>query len=137
MSAIRRHLAGFTTFWLLCQVVSLSALMPRLCCAAHSHTAEGASEKCHHAVAVDHCPMAAADGTPCPAHAGPSGVDEHCIIQGTCDAPAVALASLLWTPGIIADSSSSVADEGSPFVMAALTRRVFSPLSFDTPPPRS
>jgi hypothetical protein len=85
------------------QVASLSALVPRDCCASHRPAA--ATSDCHQDVAPPpHCPMAAAEGAPCPMHVSeaPSPQDD-CVMRGSCNGPMAALAVLLPGHGILAE----------------------------------
>ena len=73
MTIIRRRLRLWVAAWLVFQVASLSALVPRDCCAAHRPAASGKTPSCHekhrgHATAR----LRAASGTPCPMHRGRS-----------------------------------------------------------------
>jgi hypothetical protein len=69
MGILRSRLRGLAVTWLLLQVAWVTALVPRDCCAAHRPAAKG----CHESVSATHCPMRAADGTPCPMHRGHGG----------------------------------------------------------------
>ena len=73
MQSIRSALRLWVTIWLVVQVASLTALVPRDCCAAHSSAARAAKPGCHEQVAATQCPMRATDGTPCPMHRGGHG----------------------------------------------------------------
>jgi hypothetical protein len=68
MAFWRRHLRAFAATWLVFQAAWLIALVPRDCCAAHRL----AETSCHESTSTTHCPMRAADGTPCPMHRGHS-----------------------------------------------------------------
>jgi hypothetical protein len=61
MSSIRRRLGAWSIAWLLCQVASLSALVPQECCAAHSTSHDASHEASHGAAPGDL--HAAAHGT--------------------------------------------------------------------------
>src|SRR5262245_36338423 len=101
MSAIRYHLRFWVTTWLVFQVVSLSALVPRDCCAAHRLATEK-EKSCHEEAAVmhepadgAHCPMPGKAGEACPMHGsghdGQQPASRKCTMQGTCDGPMAAL----------------------------------------------
>lgn len=135
MGIIRRNLARLVALWLVCQATSLSAFVPHDCCAAHRVEASSGQE-CHRP-AAETCPMRASDGQPCPMHNANGNSAKTCVMRGTCDAPAVALASLLLPPGLpVAKSVLIVALADSPMAAVAveidgITR------SLDPPPPRA
>jgi hypothetical protein len=64
MKPFRRRLRLAVAAWLLFQVVSLSALVPRDCCDAH-HAAT--AERCHERADSPYCPMRS-QGRSCPMH---------------------------------------------------------------------
>jgi len=137
MNAFRNRLRALTTIWLLCQTVSLSALMPRACCPAHAGDVEASPEDCHLATGADHCPMAGADGQPCPEHAGlPRSSETPCAMRACCDAPAIALSSLVWTLGITVDRLVPVADSSSSLLTVVAERSTPTVLTLESPPPR-
>jgi hypothetical protein len=142
MTTIRRHMRLWAAAWLVFQVASLSALVPRDCCAAHRPSAATAPG-CHEDTAATQCPMRAQDGTPCPMHRG----DHHdageqpagkCSMRGTCDGPMAALFALLSIHGVLTSSFEVLPDlqPGLAVVRAreSLTSRLASP---DPPPPRA
>jgi hypothetical protein len=143
MTFLRRYLRAAAVIWLSCQVASLSALGPANCCVAHRQAAE-AEQDCHQAN-EDSCPMHAATGKACPAHAvagagnpddGGNANQQHCVMRGTCDGPALALSSLFSVNGILAEGVHVPFDAiSSPLSASA---RWSTPLveSHDTPPPR-
>lgn len=97
MRVVRRHLRLGVTTWLVCHVLAFSALLPRDCCAAHSHAAHGHeaapdavdhSAHAGHAMPAEHehHAAAAADATA----AVPSGTQDHgayCPMRGPDGAP--------------------------------------------------
>lgn len=142
MQSIRRSLRLLVAIWLVVQVASLSALVPRDCCAAHSST-NAAKPACHEKAAATQCPMRAADGTPCPMHRG----DHHeaagssrdgCAMRSTCDGPMAALFAQLSNYGILTDQVQVRPDlhvgSGPPSTRAQLVSRLVPP---DPPPPRA
>ena len=71
MTIIRRRLRLWVTAWLVFQVASLSALVPRDCCAAHRPPASGKDAELPRKHRGHALPDArAASGTPCPMHGG-------------------------------------------------------------------
>ena len=118
MRVVRRHLRFGAATWLVCHVLAFSALLPRDCCAAHTHAGAAVVDQ----VAVDHsahglpaatghehhaspaaedgaqCPMRA-DGTPCPMHDG-GGSTAACQMTGVCNQPAAALAAVLMQAAV-------------------------------------
>ena len=127
-----------TTVWLLCQTVSLSALMPRACCPAHAGDAEASAENCHLGTGADQCPMAGADGQPCPEHAGlPRSSETPCTMRACCNAPAIALASLVWTLGITVDRSMPATASSSSLLIVLAQRSTPTVLTLESPPPRA
>lgn len=137
MKTLRQHLHLVTTIWLLCQTLSVSAFMPRLCCPEHDGQAAAAGDDhCARTAAADECPMAGPDGQPCPEHAN-GGSHADCVMRGTCAAPAVALLSLFSVPGILADGTRVPADLASAAFVASPHAATSVPAPHDTPPPRS
>jgi hypothetical protein len=66
MKPFRRRLRLAVAAWLLFQVVSLSALVPRDCCDAH-HAATAEGTRCHEDADSAYCPMRS-QGRNCPMH---------------------------------------------------------------------
>jgi hypothetical protein len=134
MRFIRQHLVALSIAWLAGQAGSLTAFMPQDCCPAHHQPAE--AKDCHKQPAADdQCPMHQADGQPCPMHDGAQ--ERPCVMRGTCNGPAAALATLFSVPGILVDQSPApVVDVVSAlFATPDVSPSLFVPL--DTPPPRS
>lgn len=75
MGFIRRNLLVCTWLWLLGQVASVSALVPRACC--DMHPVAGAAAGCHETTPGAECPMRDADGQPCPMHRTSAAVMGH------------------------------------------------------------
>lgn len=161
MTSFRRRMRYWVTAWLVFQVASLSALVPRDCCADHRPT-DTAKQSCHESVAATLCPMRSADGTPCPMHRGTTSThgDHHqapahehqqvpasepdrapandCSLRGTCAGPMAALLALLQNQGVLPASVTVLPDATVRSV--ALTMRPdvvgrFEPP--DPPPPRA
>lgn len=158
MSFVRRHLRRGVTVWLLCHALTLSALVPRDCCAMHAHAtaataaahdhggvpAEAEAAPCHEEAAPvaatpapgGHCDMPSSDGAACPMHqsgAMPTG----CAMTGVCHAPEAVLAAVLWH-AVPAPVAPTVA---VPAVVTVVSRAAdVSPTSLavppDAPPPR-
>jgi hypothetical protein len=82
MTALRRHVRLWVIAWLFAQAASLSAFVPRDCCASHRPTA--ATPACHEA------PKAT-----------------HCVLRGTCEGPP--LFTVFSHAGILPDTSVAAA----------------------------
>lgn len=162
MSLVRRHLRRGVVAWLVCHVLTFTALVPRDCCAAHAHAAVAPSGASHHAAAAapadappchemgaeapapapepamgDHCDMPASDGAACPMHrAGAPAAG--CAMTGVCHAPDAALAAVLWpaavTPVTPALPLPAVATVPP---LAVATSSIALAVPPDAPPPRS
>ena len=74
MSCFRRHLRTWAAAWLTCQVLGMSALVPRHCCAAHEPPSHVKAE---------------AEDPVCPMHAAAEAArpDPVCELRSTCVAP--------------------------------------------------
>lgn len=159
MSFVRRHLRRGVTVWLMCHALTLSALVPRDCCAMHAHAADdtaghdhaamvaaAASDAeavpCHETAAPatpapgDHCDMPSSEGANCPMHQ-PGAMPAGCAMTGVCHAPEAALAAVLWQ-AVPAPLAPAVA---VPLVVTVVSRTAdVSPTSLavppDAPPPR-
>lgn len=156
MSLVRRHLRRGVVAWLACHALTLTALVPRDCCAAHTHPPAAASDvrhdasapvnapPCHEVVAeapappmADHCDMPASDGSACPMHRAAASPDA-CALTGVCHAPDAALASVLWQAAVPPAAPHLVTP-----VAALAPRPLSAPPSValsvppDSPPPRS
>jgi hypothetical protein len=149
MSALRHHLRFWVTTWLVFQVVSLSALVPRDCCAAHRIATEK-QRTCHEEAAAatretadgDHCPMPGMAGEACPmhgtAHDGHQSPARRCTMQGTCAGPMAALFVIISNHGVLTEPLQlahdlTVAVAPNP-AREELVSRFSSPAS---PPPRA
>jgi hypothetical protein len=131
MTALRRHMRLWATFWLVFQVATLSAFVPRDCCTAHQEKAVSASP-CHEDTPAAHCPMRNANGAACPMHSrsqtGSHTDHRHheepatsdCSMRGTCNGPLAAMLSLLSNSGILPDGLV-VAPNAVPSLIAAAT----------------
>ena len=141
MLSLRPHLRACTVLWLLCQTLSLAALVPTDCCAAH-HVAAQASPDCHQAAAAADeavCPMHASAGDDCPMHAAaPDAASaQPCAIRALCNAPASALAMLIPVPAVLAVAPAVGHVETSVALAASSPPTVDRALAHDTPPPRA
>jgi hypothetical protein len=134
--------------WMVFQVVSLSALVPRDCCEAHAHKAAMPSSHDHTGA---HCPMQAADGKPCPMHEAPASEHHHhgtvpdetappddgCMMRGSCDGPDAGFIALLSHAGMLTESAGTVDDLDMQPAVDRIHEQVVSRLeSPDPPPPR-
>lgn len=161
MILVRRHLRRGVVAWLVCHVLTFTALVPRDCCAAHAHgrvttpsasTPGGAAASataeppCHEAAAAvapapaaegDHCDMPHADGAACPMHRGGAAGAAGCRLSGVCHAPDAALAAVLWQAAVAPAAPIVPAP-----AVATVDRVVVAPSSRalvlppDSPPPR-
>jgi hypothetical protein len=119
MTLLRRHLRLWVAAWIAFQALSLSAFVPRDCCAAHRLPAEeqAADASCHHA-----------QPKPSP----------ECTLRGGCSGPLSFLAALLSPHAVLAEPTriESVARVTTPH-----GRLLDTPISRttppDSPPPRS
>jgi hypothetical protein len=129
MTTIRRRLRFWVAAWLLFQVASLSALVPRACCVPHR------------AAATDQA--GAADGTPCPMHkSGHHDAEEipshRCSMRATCDGPVAAMFALLSNYGVLSESLLILPDVHAGSVSLQTHENLISRLAPpDSPPPRA
>jgi hypothetical protein len=136
MTSIRRRVRAVTFAWLLCQVASLAAFVPEICCV--SHAAEAAAKStaaaCHETPAPAPPPK---DGDACPMHHGTKSHD-CCAMTNACDGPGTHLASLFAFIGVLESpaTSSIVLDSIAAFIPtpAPLLYRLATP---DAPPPKA
>ena len=144
MISIRRSLRFWVTTWLVFQVASLSALVPRDCCAAHKSEASVTKPSCHQEVApATQCPMRAANGTACPMHRG----DHHeaadtsrsdCAMRGTCRGPMVAMVAQLSNHGVLPSQFSVLPDLHQTAALISVDEHPVTRLTPpDSPPPRA
>jgi len=143
MAPLRRYLRLWVAVWLVFQVASLSALVPRECCAAHRQAATRAKPSCHETAPATQCPMRAGGGTPCPMHSGDhtgasNSSRDGCAMRGACSGPIAALFAQLSNYGVVTNSFQWQPDlqRGSAAVstLEQLVTRLASP---DPPPPRA
>lgn len=143
VASIRWRLRLWVAAWLVCQVASLSALVPSLCCGDQRPASSDKKDSCHENVAATHCPMLAAEGTACPMHRGShedagENASDRCSMRGTCDGPMAALSALLSNHGVLTDSFEILTDlhasSAAIHTRESLTNRLASP---DPPPPRA
>jgi hypothetical protein len=143
MALFRRRLRLWVAAWLMIQAASLSALVPRDCCAAHRPAASVKPPSCHEKIAALMCPMRAADGTPCPMHRGGHGDAEQespkkCSIRGTCAGPMAALLRLLSNPGVLEGSFVVLPGVHAGSVLSVMQESLITHLTPpDPPPPRA
>ena len=121
MTLLRRHLKLWVTAWILFQAVSLSAFVPRDCCAAHRVPADAqqAEASCHHAMP-------------------PAAPAADCALRGSCDGPLGMLAGLLSAHAVLSGSIPAAAA----LIATSSPRSSFESLRSlavppDSPPPRS
>lgn len=156
MVLVRWYLHRGVVAWLVGQLLTFTALVPRDCCALHGHTsspgsgpahaapaAETEAPPCHEAAATpvpaaptEPCAMTAEDGGACPMHRTPAAAP--CAMTGVCHAPEAVLAAVLWqsavpvAPAVIAVPAAVALATPS----AAASPRALA-LPPDLPPPRS
>jgi len=124
--------------WLLFQVASLSALVPKDCCAAHHAAAPTKQHSCHEDAGAPDSAMET--GAHCPMHHNGGNGEEPasgCTMRGTCSGPMAALMSFLSNTGVLTDSFKLTPTLHAGFapdpLREHLTSRLASP---DPPPPR-
>ena len=143
MQSIRRSLRLWVAIWLVVQMASLSALVPRDCCAAHSSAARAARPGCHEQVAATQCPMRAADGKTCPMHRGGHSeaaetAPDSCAIRGTCSGPMAALVAQLSNYGVLPAALQVLPDLHPGAVTIRSDEHLLSRFTPpDSPPPRA
>jgi hypothetical protein len=121
MNLFRRHLRLWVAAWIAFQVVSLSAFVPRDCCAAHRPPAEAqaADPVCHH-------PQPAPEPAP------------ECALGGGCNGPLSILAALLSPHAVLVEPTGV---ESLTLATVSHWRPLETPIARtsppDSPPPRS
>ena len=121
MNLLRRHLRLWVAAWIAFQVVSLSAFVPRDCCAAHRPPAheQAAETACHH-------PQPVPEPTP------------ECKLRGGCNGPLSILTALLSPHAVLVEPTRI---ESVALVTAPHWRPLEAPIARtsppDSPPPRS
>jgi hypothetical protein len=120
MTSLRRLLRFWVAAWLVFQAVSLSALMPYDCCAAHRRAASDKLQECHEQAGEKRSP------------------DATCAMRGSCSGPVAALVRLLSEPGVLDGLPVLPADLAAPSAARPShdtpIRRLTAP---DPPPPRA
>jgi len=129
MAMLRVHLRAWSAAWLLCQLFSITALLPATCCAAHRH-AEPALPSCHDQASAQYCPHHAGS------HHGTQR-EAPCTMRGTCDVPTAVLASLLSVPGVLVAGAHGSSEPVSRFEHEFTPVTPVAAFVSDTPPPRS
>lgn len=137
MTSIRRRVRAVAFAWLLCQVASLSAFVPEICCVSHAEEA-AAKEKaaaCHEAPTPTPAPTPK-DGDACPMHHGTKSHD-CCVMTNACDGPGTHLASLFAFIGVPeTPASSSVVIDSVAAVIAPPEPLLYRLAIPDAPPPK-
>ncbi|MGH9370737.1 MAG: hypothetical protein ACRD15_04325 [Vicinamibacterales bacterium] len=127
MLGIRRHIRAWTLTWLAFHAASLSAFVPRDCCAAHKAHAS------HDAVTTD----AGADEAQCPMHQS-ADPEPDCSLRGACNGPRSALPAVWSTPSPVPASFTIALDtSSSSWAAHADARPVANDVLPDPPPPRA
>jgi hypothetical protein len=133
MRIFRRHLRAWASVWLAAQLVWVSALVPRDCCAAHRPATAKASANCHEPVATPHMHH----GQPQPPEQQPQS-HSGCALRGTCAGPMAAFFALLSNHGILTESAAPIPNIATASVSVPTIENVVSRLeSPDPPPPRA
>ena len=121
MTVLRRHLRLCAAAWIVFQAVSLSAFVPRDCCAAHRMAAAEDHQQdagCHHA-----------------RHAGVP--ETTCSLAGTCNGPLAMLAGVLSPHAVLTTAilvAGGLMADSSPLPVFESPRSLAVPP--DAPPPR-
>ena len=135
MRSLRARVRLWAVAWLLMQAATLSAFVPRDCCAAHRPTESAPS--CHEAPKRTHCPMRATGDAPCAKHRHAAAHDARregpgtpdCVMRRACQAPAVF--TIFASPGILPVTLTATLDAG---VLAPLTVLRETPIARNRPP---
>jgi hypothetical protein len=128
MASVRRRLRLYVAAWLLLQAASLSALVPRDCCAAHAHQRVATVEE---------------PGSLCPLHraeSGEAGTEpaNRCSMRESCAGPASTLFTLFSSQGVLPDPLVIQPADGASLVTATPREQLVCRLSSpDPPPPRA
>ncbi len=142
MTTIRRRLRFWVAAWLVFQVASLSALVPRACCVPYRAAAATQEPDCHGNSAASHCPVRAAAGTPCPMHKSDhrdaeEKPSDNCSMRATCGGPLAAMFALLSNYGALSDLFLIAPDVHAGSVSLQTRENLISRLAPpDSPPPR-
>jgi hypothetical protein len=143
MTTIRRRLRFWVAAWLLFQVASLSALVPRACCVPHRAAATDQEPDCHGNSAASQCPGHAGHATPCPMHTSDrhdreEQTSDRCSMRATCDGPVAAMFALLSNYGVLSESFLILPDVHADSVSLQTRENLISRLAPpDSPPPRA
>jgi hypothetical protein len=142
MTTLRRGLRFWVAAWLVCQVASLSALVPRECCETHRPATAEEKPGCHEEPAATHCALRSAHGSACPMHAASEGgsppVTDPCSMRRACDGPLIALGALLSNHGVLVDPFVMSPDlQAGGVAVRARENPISSLPSPDPPPPRA
>ena len=144
MQSIRRGLRLWVATWLVLQVASLSALVPRDCCAAHRPG--GKRRKAHVSPegrrdAVSDARGQAARPAPCTVAATarrPTRPRDDCAMRGTCSGPMAALFAQLSNYGVLPATLQVLPDVRQGAVTRSSDEQLLTRLaSPDSPPPRA
>lgn len=126
MVTIRRRIRTWTFAWLVFQAASLSAFVPRDCCAAHAEHTSHAAPPEQAREAAEHCPM----------HDAPAPQPE-CSLRTACNGPMRALPAVWASPAPAPVSIALFADTGDSSLVRDAERHIVPfDLLPDTPPPR-
>ena len=133
MGLIRRHLGVWAFAWLSCQLASLSFAAP-IWPSVASDTAE-----CLGTSAADACPMRDETGQACPMHDGTNNPDasDQCAMRALSHGPAVVLATIFSIPAVLLSESGTSTDSQSAMLTPVAAHLHGTPVSVDSPPPRS
>ena len=131
MKSFRRRLRAVATAWLLLQAASLSAIVPRDCCAAHRADAVRVARNCHQTATVEF----ESHGHH---HAQPPVNRDTCALRGACDGPMAGFLAQLSLQGVLGQppqlSRQLIVEDYRAQTREHLTSRLVPP---DSPPPRA
>jgi hypothetical protein len=134
MTPFRRHLRGWTLVWLMFQAASLSMLLPRDCCAAHSAHAGHSAHDGHGSAEA-----APSEAEPaCPMHRPAQTKETDCSLSGTCKGPAATL-PMAWANTSLPPAPATIVDDRtrSTLLDSALEPPIAASVLPDIPPPRA
>jgi len=138
MAIVRTHLRLLATAWILFQATSLSALVPRACCLAHSAAMAKTAVDCHQKSpepqAMHHMHGATHQQAAQPVEK-PAG---DCAIRGLCGGPLAAMFAIFSTQGVLTERAASLtALNGTAATLVPTDQLIGLSAPPDAPPPRA
>src|SRR5687768_1385451 len=143
MAILRRHLRTWVAAWLVAQVATLSAFVPRDCCEGHRPAAAERPETCHEPPPPAHCDSGDQQGIPCAMHSHhQQPADDQpvpqCTMRGSCDGPMALLATVLSNHGVVIQTFAFMPPaDSSRYATPTRERLTCQLLPPDAPPPRA